>query len=78
MDRQAAFPWQHTKDCVDGESGMTHEDWLAGMAMSAMLANPKDINLDDKKVAVLAYKYADAMMQIVVKRNNAEMEKDDG
>ena len=41
---------------------VSRRDWLAGMAMQGMVANPTCDNLDDARIAMGAYRMADAMI----------------
>jgi len=49
--------------CVcDREKGISRRDWLAGMAMQGMVANPTNNRLDDERIARETYRMADAMI----------------
>lgn len=44
------------------ENGMTYRQWLVGMAMQGMLANPNNIDLNDNGIAKEAIACADATL----------------
>lgn len=45
-----------------GGQGMTLRDWFAGQALAGVTADP-NIMLDDPKLAGVAYRVADAMLE---------------
>lgn len=65
-DGGPAFPNITPDMPVDGGPGMSLRDWFAGQAMHGIVAgfwaNPESLELPDKRLALLAYGAADAML----------------
>jgi len=44
--------------------GMELRDWFAGMALSGLLANPKNDEMDNDDLVTICYSTADDMMEM--------------
>ena len=63
MANEYAFPSEHL--ATPSRSGMTLRDYFAAQAMQGLFGRDLDVaHLDAGTLAVMAYEYADAMMEV--------------
>ncbi len=63
-DGGSAFPFQYRPEALVIQSpGMTRRQWLAGLAMKGMQANPDAREHSWMHIAEWAYKQADCMLE---------------
>jgi len=55
------YPPTSALEAAQGYVGITRRDWLAGLAMAALLVSPGDLETNED-IAVASYEYADALI----------------
>lgn len=66
----------HHEDCLEAQEGMSRRDWLAGLAMQAILSNPevdkilKEVVKEGDDVKEMISKHSYKMADTMVKEGN--------